>query len=132
MNSNLPNLRQEGGRLLPTSGKLAWRRPGLLKSMKPSRQTRPANWLKVRRFLIGTERISLGSAERAATIGRPRRVNAAGVPTPGLLRIGDWCSMTIRPLASRQLETGGCQLTMFGSWLRMCRLMGERPRCLID
>ncbi|MDF3017153.1 MAG: hypothetical protein K0R44_2378, partial [Thermomicrobiales bacterium] len=69
--------------------------------------------------------------EPAVTIDRLRKGNAAGVPTPGPLRTGDWCSRTIQRRASRQLETGGCQSTMSGSLLRMYRLMGERPRSWI-
>ena len=74
---------------------------------------------------------SLGSVARAATTGRQRRVNEAGVRTPGLLHIGDSCSRMTRRHASRQLETGGCPSTMSGSSPRMCHLTGVRPRSSI-
>jgi hypothetical protein len=87
-------------------------------------------WIQLRQrdFRIGIAQIFLGSAERAATTGRQQMGNAAGVPTPGRLRIGGWSSKMTRHHANRPLAIGGCRSTMSGLLQRMFRLTGEPPR----
>ena len=80
---------------------------------------------------IGFAPICHESVGLAETSVPPLKETAAGARTPGHLRIGGWCTRTMRRRATPRSATGGRRSTTSGWWPRMSLLMGGQRPCSI-